>query len=251
MHSKNIDYHLLYKSMAALRENNKNVLKQIGIPNDKIKELVKHARDYSYANQSSIASAKDLNNTSARILLNSFTHSVKEIHDARKMMRAVEQRSRINDCIYESRSNGYESLNKAFPSARIDVKCEIGQDVSIRPMYHYDQLVEGGIQAYVPVTWYKKIHQEGIDVVQAGDGARFILDCKERHITRLQKDYIRCWAVRAVKRKHQKAIVENATVMRYDAGGDVITSISNTFGKAESLLRRRIKDAAVGVLMEL
>ena len=28
MDSKNIDYHLLYKSMAALKENNKNVLKR-------------------------------------------------------------------------------------------------------------------------------------------------------------------------------------------------------------------------------
>lgn len=251
MDSKNIDYHLLYKSMAALKENNKNVLKQINIPTSEIKDLAKHAKEYSYANQKAISKVKDMNTTSARILLNSFTHSVKEIHEARNMMRAIQKRSRISESIYESKSNGYSSLNKAFPSAIVDVKCEIGENVGIRNMYRYDELVEGGIQAYVPVTWHKKIYQEGIDVVQAGDGARFILDCKERHITRLQKDYIRCWAVRAIKRKHKQASEENATVMRYDAGGDVITSISHSFSKAESLLRRRIKDAAVGVLMEL
>ena len=45
--------------------------------------------------------------------------------------------------------------------------------------------------------------------------------------------------------------IENATVMKYDAGGDVVLSIADSFSKAESLIRRRIKDSAVDVLMEL
>ena len=119
-------------------------------------------------------------------------------------------------------------------------------------MYNrWDSLVEGGALVTVPISWNKKIYEEGISIVQAGDGARFILDCKERKIARLNNDHIRCWAVRAVKRKHKVCTVENATVLKYDAGGDVVLSISDSFSKAESLIRRRIKDKALGVLMDL
>ena len=78
-----------------------------------------------------------------------------------------------------------------------------------------------------------------------------MLDCQERKIARLNNDHIRCWSVRAVKRKHKICTVENATVMKYDAGGDVVLSISDSFSKSESLIRRRIKETALDVLMAL
>ena len=119
-------------------------------------------------------------------------------------------------------------------------------------MYNYDDLiVEGGADVYVPVSWNKKIYQQGISVVQAGDGPRFILDSKERKIKRLNREYIRCWAVRAVKRKHKICTVENAIVMKYDAGGDVVLSIADNWGSAEKLIQRRIKEAALNVLEAL
>ena len=140
----------------------------------------------------------------------------------------------------------------AFPSATVETSCEIGGQVHCLPLYNqWDNLVEGGADVMVPISWNKKIYQEGISVVQAGDGARFVLDCKERKIARLNNDHIRCWAVRAVKRKHKICTIENATVMKYDAGGDVVLSISDSFSKSESLIRRRIKETALDVLMAL
>ena len=68
---------------------------------------------------------------------------------------------------------------------------------------------------------------------------------------RLNEEYIRCWAVRSVKRKHKICTVENAILMKYDAGGEVVLSISDNWAKAESLIRRRKKEAALDVLMGL
>jgi len=77
------------------------------------------------------------------------------------------------------------------------------------------------------------------------------LDSKERKIKRLNEEYIRCWAVRAVKRKHKICTVENAILMKYDAGGEVVLSISDNWAKSESLIRRRIKDSTLDVLAAL
>ena len=168
------------------------------------------------------------------------------------LIRAVEKKSGLDEARDESISNSYRAFTKAFPSARVETKCEAGAEVSCRELYNrWDSIVEGGACVTVPISWDKKIYQEGISVVQAGDGARFILDSKERKIKRLNEEYIRCWAVRAVKRKHKICTVENAILMKYDAGGDVVLSISDNWAKSESLIRRRIKDSTLDVLMAL
>ena len=157
----------------------------------------------------------------------------------------VENKSRLDEARHESKSNSYRAFMDAFPSATVETSCEVGGQVHCLPLYNkWDSLVEGGADVMVPISWNKKIYEEGISVVQAGDGARFILDCKERKIKRLNEEYIRCWAVRSVKRKHKICTVENAILMKYDAGGEVVLSISDNWAKAESLIRRRKKDSS-------
>ena len=168
------------------------------------------------------------------------------------MLREVENKSRLDEARHESKSNSYRAFTAAFPSATVETSCEVGGQVHCLPLYNkWDSLVEGGADVMVPISWNKKIYEEGISVVQAGDGARFILDCKERKIKRLNEEYIRCWAVRSVKRKHKICTVENAILMKYDAGGEVVLSIADNWAKAESLIRRRKKDSTLDVLMGL
>ena len=252
MQTSEIDYKTIYASLAALKKNAQFTYKQIGLSKDATKELVKHCRENSYITHNATSGMDYFNSTTARILVNQYGRCVNEIHKTRQMLRAVENKSNIQEAMYESKSNAYRAFSQAFPSAKVETKCEIGEEVSCRELHSsWGGVVEGGALVTVAIGWNKKIYEEGISVVQAGDGARFILDSKERKITRLNNDYIRCWAVRSVKRKHKKCYIENATVMKYDAGGDVVLSISDSFSKAESLIRRRIKDSAVDVLMEL
>ena len=252
MQTSELDFKLLYASINALKESASFTYKQMDLPHDKMKRLVEHSREYSYISHSAATSVLGLNSTSSKILISHFSHCVHEIHKTRKMLREVENTSRLDEARYESKSNSYRAFMDAFPSAKVETSCEVGGQVHCLPLYNkWDSLVEGGADVMVPISWNKKIYQEGISVVQAGDGARFVLDCQERKIARLNNDHIRCWSVRAVKRKHKICTVENAIVMKYDAGGEVVLSISDNWAKAESLIRRRIKEAALDVLMEL
>ena len=252
MQTSELDFELLYASMNALRESASFTQKQMKLSPDAIKRLVEFSRENSYVSHRSASDVSDVNSTTAKVLTNQFGRCVHEIHATRKMIRAVDKKSGLDEARNESISNSYRAFTKAFPSARVETKCEAGAEVSCRELYNrWDSLVEGGACVTVPISWDKKIYQEGISVVQAGDGARFILDSKERKIKRLNEEYIRCWAVRAVKRKHKICTVENAILMKYDAGGDVVLSISDNWAKAESLIRRRIKDSTLDVLMAL
>lgn len=256
MDSSNLDYKTLYKSMKALRDNCQHTYKQLadeyGLSKEQAKRAIDNARESVYQSHRFASDVEGISNQSAKILLHSFSSCVHEIHQTRKMIRRIDKKSGIEEAMYESKSNSYRAFSEAFPSAQIETSCEIGEEISVRELHNsWNGVVEGGASISVPVTWSRKIYDQGISVVKAGDGARFVLDSKERRIARLNNDYIRCWAVRAVKRKNKVCTVENATVMKYDAGGDVVLSISDSFSKAESLIRRRIKDAALDVLMEL
>ena len=256
MESSELDYKTLYVSMRALRDNCQHTYKQLtnqyGLSQEQAKKAIEGARESIYHSHRYTDHVKDMNTQSAKILLHSLCQCVHEIHQTRKMIRKIDKKSGIEEAMYESKSNSYRAFSKAFPSAQLETSCEIGEEISVKELHNsWNGIVEGGASVSVPVTWSRKIYDQGISVVKAGDGARFVLDSKERRIARLNNDYIRCWAVRAVKRKNKVCTVENATVMKYDAGGDVVLSISDSFSKAESLIRRRIKDAALGVLMEL
>ena len=252
MQTSELDFKLLYASMDALKQSASFTYKQMDLPNDKMKRLVEHSREYSYVSHNAATSVLGLNSTSSKILISHFSHCVHEIHKTRKMLREVENKSRLDEARHESKSNSYRAFTAAFPSATVETSCEVGGQVHCLPLYNkWDSLVEGGADVMVPISWNKKIYEEGISVVQAGDGARFILDCKERKIKRLNEEYIRCWAVRSVKRKHKICTVENAILMKYDAGGEVVLSIADNWAKAESLIRRRKKDSTLDVLMGL
>lgn len=252
MQTSELDFKLLYASMDALKQSASFTYKQMDLPHDKMKRLVEHSREYSYVSHNAASSVLGLNSTSSKILISHFSHCVHEIHKTRKMLRKVENISRLDEARHESKSNSYRAFMDAFPSATVETSCEVGGQVHCLPLYNkWDSLVEGGADVMVPISWNKKIYEEGISVVQAGDGARFILDCKERKIKRLNEEYIRCWAVRSVKRKHKICTVENAILMKYDAGGEVVLSIADNWAKAESLIRRRKKDSTLDVLMGL
>ena len=252
MQTSELDFKLLYASIEALKQSASFTYKQMDLPHDKMKRLVEHSREYSYVSHNAASSVLGLNSTSSKILISHFSHCVHEIHKTRKMLREFENKSRLDEARHESKSNSYRAFTAAFPSATVETSCEVGGQVHCLPLYNkWDSLVEGGADVMVPISWNKKIYEEGISVVQAGDGARFILDCKERKIKRLNEEYIRCWAVRSVKRKHKICTVENAILMKYDAGGEVVLSISDNWAKAESLIRRRKKDSTLDVLMGL
>ena len=55
----------------------------------------------------------------------------------------------------------------------------------------------------------------------------------------------------AIKRYGGNSEMIEATVMKYDAGRVSVYSIADKFSRAESLIRRRIKDTAIDTLLDL
>jgi len=208
METSNIDYPTICRSIDVLKQHAQYTFKQMGLDGDAVKQLAKHARENNYVSHRAASSVIGLNSTSSKILISSFVNCVHEIHKSREMLRSVDNSSSLDEARYESKSNAYRAFSDAFPSANVETSCEVGGQVHCLPLYNkWDSLVDGGADVMVPISWNKKIYQEGISVVQAGDSARFILDCKERKIARLNSDHIRCWAVRSVNRKRKVCTV--------------------------------------------
>ena len=87
-------------------------------------------------------------------------------------------------------------VHEAFPSASFSVG--IGKA-------HFEPNVgsySGDGSIHVPVSWNKKIYQRGISVVKAGDGNRFVIDCKELEISQdLLKIIYKLFDVLAIKER--------------------------------------------------
>jgi len=175
-------------------------------------------------------------------------HLLKRIQQIRAVRKAVPPMQTIVEKAKEAtKLNGISSLNDAFPSISWDVTpyttgsmyCE-----KLRGMWGVNYEVG------IPVTWGKRVYDQGIDNVKAGDGMRFIMDAQERKLDRLNNIGIRAFSVVALKVKNKEAEFDNAWVMKYETSGDPVTAIQTEFSKCESLITRRIKDTVTKELMD-
>ena len=143
MQTSELDFKLLYASMEALKQSASFTYKQMDLTHDKMKRLVQHSREYTYVSSNAVSSIMGLNSTSARILISHFSQCVHEIHKTRKMLRECENKSRLDEARYESKSNSYRAFMDAFPSATVETSCEIGGQVHCLPLYNkWDSLVD-------------------------------------------------------------------------------------------------------------
>jgi hypothetical protein len=147
-----------------------------------------------------------------------------------------------------SQLNAQTSLNSAFPSISWDVEPFMRGDISVekgRGAWGSSKYVVG-----VPVTWNKKVFDNGIAEVKAGDGMRFVMDAKERKLERLNDMGIRAFSTAVLKVKNKQAEIENAWVMSYETSDDPVLAVQPEFNKCESLMRRRIKDTVTKELLD-
>ena len=170
------------------------------------------------------------------------------IRNLRQINRSVDEpETVIQRARNATQLNAETSLNSAFPSISWEAEPFINGDIRVdRKRGTWGHTYEVGI----PVTWNKKVYDQGISVVKAGDGMRFIMDSKERELDRLNEQGIRAYSVAALKVKNKVAEFENAWVMAYHTSDDPILAIQTEFSKCESLMRRRIKDTVTKELLD-
>lgn len=173
----------------------------------------------------------------------------KRIRELRRINREVDTpKTTIQKSKDASQLNALTSLNSAFPSISWDVEPFMRGDISVekgRGAWGSSKYVVG-----VPVTWNKKVFDNGIAEVKAGDGMRFVLDAKERKLERLNDMGIRAFSTAVLKVKNKQAEIENAWVMSYETSDDPVLAVQTEFNKCESLMRRRIKDTVTKELLD-
>jgi len=173
----------------------------------------------------------------------------KRIRELRRINREVDTpKTTIQKSKEASQLNAQTSLNSAFPSISWNVEPFMRGDISVekeRGAYGSFKYVVG-----VPVTWNRKVYDNGIAAVKAGDGMRFVLDAKERKLERLNDMGIRAFSTAVLKIKNKEAEIENAWVMSYETSDDPVLAVQPEFSKCESLMRRRIKDTVTKELLD-
>jgi len=167
-------------------------------------------------------------------------HSIKLKMKSRNVQKTVTDKAMEATELYAS-----TELKRAFPSMFWYVTSSLNGGVSagLRKSYMSD------VDVHLPVTWAIKIYEKGISQVRAGDGMRFIMNCEERKLSRINDDGIKAWSVVAMKVKGKKPDIEAGWVMRYETSDGAILSYQKEFSRCESLLRRRIKDTVMRELM--
>ena len=172
------------------------------------------------------------------------TYLHRNIRAIRQEMKTVPDNSAIGKAVEHTRIWLESVLSKAFPSKNFTVECDRHSSFSLQqPSMH--QPIEVGVS----MLWTKKVYSLGISTVEAGDGKRVILDAKERKLTRLTRDGIRAFECRALKVYKGKADLDTSWVFLYDCE-EPVTAIHQNFGRAESLIKRRIKDTVTKELMD-
>ncbi len=167
-------------------------------------------------------------------------HTIKERMKSGNVQKTVIDKAMESTELYAS-----TELKCAFPSFSWYVTSSLSGGVSANLQRSY----MSDVDVHLPVTWAKKIYEKGIAKVKAGDGMRFIMNCEERKLSRINDDGIKAWSVVAMKVKGKKPDIEAGWVMRYKTSDGAILSYQKEFSRCESLLRRRIKDTVMRELM--
>jgi hypothetical protein len=223
-----------------------------GFTNESKKELADNpdqfawkSHDYPHAPEAFQYLPKEDVGTAARYGYQLF----RRIRELREINRGVDTPKTIIQKSKEaSELNAITSLNSAFPSISWDVESFMRGDISVekgRGTWGTSKYVVG-----VPVTWNKKVFDNGIAEVKAGDGMRFVMDAKERKLERLNDIGIRAFSSAVLKVKNKQAEIENAWVMSYETSDDPVLAVQTEFNKCESLMRRRIKDTVTKELLD-
>ena len=219
-----MNYKKAIASIEYMNASLKNTFKHLDYNPDQIKSLHNHSVNNRWGVPDRVCDK--LTNSAADMIGKQITEYMSEIRSIRIGMRPRKRESALDREANESTRYASSQVHEAFPSASFSVG--IGKA-------HFEPNVgsySGDGSIHVPVSWNKK-------------------DCKARHLTRLAKDNIQAFDVLAIKRYGGSSEMIEATVMKYDAGGVSVYSIADKFSRAESLIRRRIKDTAIDTLLEL
>jgi hypothetical protein len=236
---------LRYHSIKKNAELIKLVCDECKIPKKDMLEFIQKAISYAYSSDTP-SWASHMHSGSFAALAQFVLKLHTQITETRTKMKSSEpqtMRQRYSDSSIVQAST---ELKRCFPSIRsfhFEISTKPINEIMGREHPYYGLFV-------IPVHWYKSVYARGIASVKAGDGARFVLSAKPFVLERLERDHIRAYTCRTVKRPNRRVtLVQNEWVMRYSVDDfSSVTAAHKDFSSCESLLKRRIRDKVDSML---
>ena len=202
-------------------------------------------RQYSISTQYYRRLEDEFGNDTAYSVITTYGKICQSINFIRRQLREYKKAGVLDDAEKKSVSLACIALETTFPSMRWAVV------PSKQLSFEYKNRFYGDNTVSVRITWDRKVKQNNIEVVKAGDGFRFIMDANEVELRRLNEEGIRAYKVQALKVKHKQGEIEEGWVLAYDYDDKIISAFHAELGRAESLINRRIKDTIEKILLDV
>ena len=173
----------------------------------------------------------------------------------RSKRRAVENVNSIAKEKSTVKNMANNSILEQWPSGNFKIEVysnphDCGVDPATIGMRHSDNTIK------LHITWMRRVFNQGIAKVKAGNGPRFVLNAvpvmvkRNGHYRGRKPSNLefRAYEAQTVQHKKDKVKIQHEWVLIYDGFDQSITAVGNHYSQALSLLERRVKDATLRAL---
>lgn len=249
-----MEYKNNIKVIEHTREELSRFFKAYDFSGDEIKEFCRDSSSYTWKNfdyDGAPTVLKLMGESIGRDNIRNVVHYgrglVNLITDHRSKAKYVEDKSVIKKAIESNGVWATSELNQAFPSRGWEVRCERGSKPYVeRQTGRYGD----NFNVDIPLGWGKTVYAEGIATVKSGDGERFVMSANKKDFARLIKDGVVAYECDILRAYRDDATITKGWVLKYETYDDTILATHPEFSRAESLLKRRIKDTVVKELVD-
>ena len=153
------------------------------------------------------------------------------------------------------KNKAYTSITDQWKSGNFKIEVysnphDCGVDPATMGMRNSDNTIK------LHITWMRRVFNQGIAKVKAGNGPRFVLNAvpvmvkRNGHYRGRKPSNLefRAYEAQTVQHKKDKVKIQHEWVLIYDGFDQSITAVGNHYSQALSLLERRVKDTTLRAL---
>ena len=179
-------------------------------------------------------------------------HAISENRENRRKVMSINSIAKEKSTI---KNTAYKSITEQWKSGNFKIEVysnprECGVDPATVGMRNSDNTIK------LHITWLRRVFNQGIAKVSAGNGPRFVLNAvpvvvkRNGHYRGRKPSNLEFRTYEAQTVQHRKGTVQmqHEWVLIYDGFDQSITAVGKHYSQALSLLERRVKDATLRAL---
>lgn len=179
-------------------------------------------------------------------------NAISENRDNRRKVVSINSIAKEKSTI---KNTAYKSINEQWKSGNFKIEVysnprECGVDPATMGMRNSDNTIK------LHITWLRRVFNQGIAKVSAGNGPRFVLNAvpvmvkRNGHYRGRKPSNLefRTYEAQTVQHKKDRVQMQHEWVLIYDGFDQSITAVGKHYSQALSLLERRVKDATLRAL---